>query len=379
MAVLGQHGIIELSREWAAPTALADERLQRSSNPSLDVTDQAFQSGDEVLLLSLRGVPLGVGTNGAAPCPDGHAFWTGGVNAVGPALAARTSNDGFWSANASAAFWESSQTVGFRQSVTAFIHRDEIDDVRFYSTELDAINGGSQGLIPLRNVSPGTMLILPAVNDSGTQRLVTLGGDSITTLSGALIVTLGSRSAYAVQALQLLKSIGNAEIVDGEQPAEDLATVPELLTVTAADAEERGWKIQCDLTGWVFEMDATQLDHNAIGQTFGESAKGMLRGAGSFNGEIDHRFISGEQSGLGMLRLMMLTNQGSKARARFQLMDQRSASLPLVPERVFYETDILLGKTSVNTQAGDVILLSAEFVATGKIALSKEKLSSSIA
>lgn len=379
MAVLGQHGIIELSREWAAPTALADERLQRSSNPSLDVTDQAFQSGDEVLLLSLRGVPLGVGTNGAAPCPDGHAFWTGGVNAVGPALAARTSNDGFWSANASAAFWESSQTVGFRQSVTAFIHRDEIDDVRFYSTELDAINGGSQGLIPLRNVSPGTMLILPAVNDSGTQRLVTLGGDSITTLSGALIVTLGSRSAYAVQALQLLKSIGNAEIVDGEQPAEDLATVPELLTVTAADAEERGWKIQCDLTGWVFEMDATQLDHNAIGQTFGESAKGMLRGAGSFNGEIDHRYISGEQSGLGMLRLMMLTNQGSKARARFQLMDQRNASLPLVPERVFYETDILLGKTSVNTQAGDVILLSAEFVATGKIALSKEKLSSSIA
>jgi hypothetical protein len=120
-------------------------------------------------------------------------------------------------------------------------------------------------------------------------------------------------------------------------------------------------------------MDATQLDHNAIGQTFGESAKGMLRGAGSFNGEIDHRYISGEQSGLGMLRLMMLTNQGSKARARFQLMDQRNASLPLVPERVFYETDILLGKTSVNTQAGDVILLSAEFVATGKIALSKEK------
>ena len=39
MAVLGQFGTVELSREWPAPTALADERLQRGATPSLDLSD----------------------------------------------------------------------------------------------------------------------------------------------------------------------------------------------------------------------------------------------------------------------------------------------------------------------------------------------------
>jgi hypothetical protein len=345
MAVEGRKGIVELSREWPAPTVLADQRLQRGDSPSLDLTDLAFQSGDEVLLVSLRGVPLGIGINGAAPCPDGHAFWTGGQTAVGPALAARTAGGTIWSANSSAAFWESAATVGFQQTVTAYIHRDEMDDVRFYSTELDAINGGTQGLIPLRNVSPGPMLILPA----------------------------SSRAGYEAAALALLQAIEDLEIPDGEQPAQNLAPVPQVLSDTAADAEERGWLMQCDLTGWVFEMDAAQLDQEAIGQAFGEYAKGALRGAGSFNGEMDHSRVVGEQSGLGMLRLMMLTSQGSKAKARFQLVDQRTSNVAThVRERILYETDILLGKTAVNTSATDVILISAQFVATGQIRLAKQ-------
>lgn len=344
MAVLGQQGVIELSREWPAPTALADERLQRSASPSLDLTDLAFQSGDEVLLVSLRGVPLGIGISSAAPCPDGHAFWTGGVPPVGPVLTARTTGGTFWSANAALPFWESVTSTGFQQAATAYIHRDELDDVRFYATELDAINGGSTGLIPLRNVSPGPMLILPASAVTG----------------------------YSAAALTLLQAIADLDIPDGEQPAEHLAPVPEILTDTAADVAQRGWLRQCDLTSWVFEMDAGTLDLDAIGQTFGESARGVLRGAGSFDGEIDHSYVSGEQSGLGMLKLMMLTQQGSKARARFQLVDQRSATLPLISERVFYETDILLGKTSINTSATDVITMSAQFIATGRIRLAKQ-------
>lgn len=345
MAVLGQFGIIELSREWPAPTALADERLQRGSAPSLDLTDPAFQSGDEVLLVSMRGVPLGIGINGAAPCPDGHAFYSGGATAVGPAVAARTAGGAFYGSNPSLPFYESASTVGFQQTATAFIHRDELDDVRFYSTELDAINGDGQGLIPLRNVSPGPMLILPASSAAG----------------------------YAAAALQLLQSIADLEIPDGEQPAENLAPVPQVLSDTAADVAQRGWLRQCDLTSWVFEMDAATLDQDAIGQAFGESAKGVLRGAGSFDGEVDHSYTSGEQSGLAMLKLMMLTQQGSKARARFQLLDQRGATLPLVPERVFYETDILLGKTSVNASATDVITMSAQFIATGRIRLATDQ------
>jgi hypothetical protein len=52
--------------------------------------------------------------------------------------------------------------------------------------------------------------------------------------------------------------------------------------------------------------------------------------------------------------------------------EQRSASLPLVSERVFYETDIMLGKTTVNASATDVITMSAQFIATGRIRLAKQ-------
>jgi hypothetical protein len=344
MAILGYEGIVELSREWPAPTVLADSRLQRGSSPSLDLSDQAFQSGDEVVIIALRGVPLGIGTAGFAPCPDGHAFWTGGETAVGPALAARTAGGTFWSANAGAPFWESQATVGFVQSVIAFVSRDELDNVRFYSNEVDAINGEAQGLIPLRNVSSGPMLILPASMATG----------------------------YNAAALQLLQLIAGLEIPGGEQPAENLAPVPEILTDTAADVEERGWLMQCDLTNWVFETDVAQLDETAIGQDFGESAKGTLRGAGSFSAIIGHEFVSGSNSSVGMLRLVMLTEQGSKARAKFQIADHRNSGSSSIPERLFYETDILLNKATVNTQFDDVIRLNADFVATGRIRLAKE-------
>ena len=347
MALLGYEGIVELSREWPAPTALADERLQRGASPSLDLTDLAFQSGDAVLLVSLRGVPLGIGINGAAPCPDGHAFWTGGVAPAGPALTARASGGTFWSSNTSLPFWESSASTGLQQTTTAYLNRDELDDVRFYTTEIDAINGSSAALIPLRNVSPGSMLILPASAATG----------------------------YNAAALQLLQAINNLNIPYGEQPAENLAPVPEILTDTAADVEERGWLLQCDLTSWVFETDVAQLDETAIGQDFGESAKGLLRGAGNFSANLSYDFIAGSNSSVGMLRLVMLTGQGSKAKARFQLADQRNSSPPFIRNRLFYETDILLNKATVNTQADDIIRLSSDFVATGRVQLVTETVS----
>jgi hypothetical protein len=188
-----------------------------------------------------------------------------------------------------------------------------------------------------------------------------------------LILPASSRSGYVAAALALLQAIEDLEIPDGEQPAQNLAPVPQVLSDTAADAEERGWLMQCDLTGWVFKMNANTLDLEAIGQSFGDYAKGVAKGAGSFNGEMDHSRVVGKQSGLGILRLMMLTQQGSKARARFQLVDQRNSNVAEhVKERIFYETDILLGETAVNTSATDVILISAQFVATGQIRLAKQ-------
>jgi hypothetical protein len=206
----------------------------------------------------------------------------------------------------------------------------------------------------------------------GSTPLTTLSGAVFTTLSGEVLVMQGASASYLSAALQLLRDIGAAPIQDGEQPAENLASIPQAMIDLAADADSRGWLMQCDLTNWIFETDVTQLDETAIGQTFGESAKGLLRGAGSFSAIISHEFISGFDNSVGMLRLVMLTEQGSRAKAKFQIADHRNSGSSSIPERLFYETDILLNKATVNTQFDDVIRINADFVATGRIRLAKE-------
>lgn len=350
MAVLGQYGKVTLSREWPEPTVLANGRLLTSSRSSIDLSNIVFQSGDRVLIVALRGVPVDATGSGYAACPTGHGFYPGGTYELGPAITARTVGGAMYGASGASPFYESAATVGFQQTFSAYIHRDSIDNVRLYETELAAVNGGDQGLIPLRDVAPGVFLILP----------------------------WSDRAGYEDAAVALLQSIVDEglEPDGGEQPAGELATIADVLTDTAADAEARGWVIQCDLTEWIFEMDAAQLDQDAIGQQFGEYARGMLRGAGSFSGEVSHRYVQGEQSGVGMLRLIFLTQQGSQATARFQLLDQRNMQGGgKVPERVMYETEILLGRTSVDTKARDIIRMTAQFVATGAIALRSESAS----
>jgi hypothetical protein len=342
MPVLGNNGIVTLSREWPDPVVLDGSRLTGTTDVRIDLAEPAYETGMQVLLVGLRGVPSDVSGDGYPDAPDGLSFYGDGPNAIGRAVAARTIRGSFYSATSSAAMYESAATVGFETSITAYLSRDSLDDVRFYETEVDAINGGSDGLIGLSRVDVGRMMILPAVDDP----------------------------AYADAAYEALEA---ADSPAGGEAA--LEPVPAVIAAAAADAEVRGWKVQCDLNAWVLEMDAGQLDQDAIGQVFGEYARGMLRGAGSFSGEVDHKYEPGQVDGLSLLRLVMLTQHGSKARARFQLIDRRSrpalqqGQLGPVPKKVFYETDILLGKTTVNTKSADIIRVDAQFVATGKITL----------
>jgi len=72
MPVLGRGGVLELEREPIDPVVVTAAALQPAVN-AVTITNPHFWSGDRVLLVASRGLPLG-GTS-----PDGYGLYTDGV------------------------------------------------------------------------------------------------------------------------------------------------------------------------------------------------------------------------------------------------------------------------------------------------------------
>lgn len=329
MAVLGYEGTVELSREWPLPTVVDDIRVSSGPNPGLDVTEPAFWSGDRVLIFCERGVPFDTANGSRPDCPQGYSFYGTGPYVVGPAISTRISGNSFYGNPATYAirpFYESQQQVGLTKRIEAYAHRDEMDNLRFYSNELAAINGGTENLIQLFRVDFGKLIIANYVDDPDYLQFLEDSAEKILT--------------------------GEIEISADEQSLENL---PENIEAIVGDPDIRGWHRQGDLTDWVFEMDANQLDQTSVGDVFGEFAKGTLSGSGSFNAIFSDRKREEDRPSSDMLKFLTLTARGSKATARFKM------------DTVFYETDILFFRTQVSTTVDDVIKLTAEFISTGAV------------
>lgn len=341
MAVIGHGGIVELNREWAAPTVVDSSRITGGTNKSLDLANLGFWSGDKVYITAERGVPFDTNQDGFANCPDGHAFYPGGLNEKGAALTQRTLANSFYGNNDAKPFYESPATR--QQFVEVFIHRNSLDNALFYSSEINAINGGMQGLIPLRQVDFGNLIIAAASPEQFYKDFL---------LEQASVVSKK-------------ENIGELE----------LEPLPPSIESLVSNPSSRGWKQQGSLTQWVFEMDAAQLDQNAIGDAFGEYAKGILKGSGSFSALLSLNQSPDEPGSSDLLKLLLLTSRGAKARAKF-LMSRPANNRSQQPSQdsLYYSTDILFWKTEVNTASDDLIKITAEFIATGaiKIAIGEE-------
>lgn len=329
MAVIGDEGTVDLSREWPSPTIVSDSRIVTGTKTSLDVVEPGFWSGDKVLIFCERGVPFDTANGSRPDCPTGYSFYGTGPYVVGPAITTRIAGNGFYGSPSTYAlrpFYEAEQQTGLTKVIEAYVHRDSMDNLTFYNNELSAINGSDDGLIPVFSVGFGRLVIASFSTDTGyIQFMEQVAADA---LSGEIAVELD------------------------EQPIYDLP--PEIEEVVN-DPEIRGWKRQGSLTDWVFEMDASQLDQTSVGDAFGEFAKGVLSGSGSFNAIFsDTKDKTGEASG-DMLKFMSLTARGAKAEARFKI------------GGLFYQTDILFFRSQVTTNVEDVIKLTSEFISTGAV------------
>jgi hypothetical protein len=161
-------------------------------------------------------------------------------------------------------------------------------------------------------------------------------------------------------------SIEPLTLPDSEQRLSSVITLPTGFNVVC---ENRDWKLQCDLEEWVMSIDASNLDITAIGDTFGEHIKSLVRGAGSLQFLAEHSYVDTEQDGLALLRLVLLTQNQCNTKARFYLYKDRTAPSPRIDGSVYYECDILLTNTRLNTRATEAIAGTADFVATSEIKL----------
>lgn len=328
--ILGRGGAIEISREWPEPTSLPQSAAKQSS---ILCREPGFWTGQRVLIYSHLGVPLRLGGTQHAPCPDGHRFW-GDRGVAGPRTLHRGGDSKrFWLINDSGAFWEVESSTGLTRLVSAYVHRNQIDQLTFYSSESAAISKNVQGSIPFSPVEYGSLLIAPYDSSDDYQ--------------------------LAVEALGAALFDENS---DRELPASSLFDLPDAMKEPYDSPDRRGWSFLAECRNWALQTDPSVLDSTAIGEDFGDSVKDVVRGSGSFNCYVPTGISSAKRvDAKSFVRLMLMTETGSKARARFRIQEESLGTCE-PEETVWIECDILLGPGEISAAFDGTVDYSSQFV-----------------
>lgn len=341
MALLGTGGILELSREWPEPMALKPDALNASTSV-LSIGNPGYWTGDRIIFASADGLPIDANGDGYADCPEGHGIYYGSIYDLGPArIHVTAADDNYYQADNSVAFYNTAATTGLLEQSDAYINMDALDRAKLYTGEIPAHNADAGSLVALKSVKVNNMVVTRYDSSSTYTNAINTAIDEIKPL------TLPSTT----------------------QKLKDVITVPAGFAAISDDADERGWLVQCDLTEWALSVDADNLDMTAIGDTFGENTKSLVRGAGTLQFLLDNKAVSDEQSSMALLRIVMLTERQAKSSAKFHLYRNRTPVSPQVGTTAYYGCDILLTNSRLNIKADDIIAGSADFVATGEIAL----------
>jgi len=370
MAILGNGGVLEISREVPNAMALSWQRLNIGSTPyTITFASPSYWPGDRIILAADGGLPIDLNGDGYADCPDGHGIYRGSIWQTGPSRAFYTGSDTdaspwydevnefielvtqngdnlitqsgdtiFAVLGDDSDFYNTAATTGLTEQTDAYMSRDVLDRIRLWTTE-QAGHAGVGTEKELINVKPKNLVVAKYSADS----------------------------AYVAAIDSAIASIADLTI-NGEVKLSGLITLPDGFHVVCQD-ENREWKIQCDLEEWILSIDADNLDITAIGQTFGESVKALVRGAGSLQFFADHRQIDVQQDSLAILRLVLLTQNQCNTKAKFYLYEDREVTGNQIKGSVYYEFELLLTNTRLNTRPTEVIEGTADFVATSEIEL----------
>lgn len=140
------------------------------------------------------------------------------------------------------------------------------------------------------------------------------------------------------------------------------------LTITPFECD---WLSICNMERWVLNTEAASVDQTGLGARFGESLKTLLTGGGDLNYFVNRRSKTGTADPTMLLNLLLMFERGCTAEARFWMIDDRkvTTNAELLPGDLYYQAEIFLVGTSVQTAAAELISGSARFITTGPIRL----------
>jgi hypothetical protein len=373
MALLGYGGVLELSREWPEPMALAPSAINYSASPvRIALGNSRYWTGDRILFTSASGVPLDLNGDGYADNPEGHGIYRGGEWLTGPSRAYYTgpetdnspfyerfpaylttqagdnltTQDGdqffvFTGQDGGKYFYNRTADTGLTTQFSAYINIDDLDRIRLFSDEISAHN-----LTTANEITPLKVKI-----------------------DNFIISRYSANSTYTSALNTAANTIKPLALPNESQELQDVITPPSALATVADDPTERGWLFQADLREWALDVDAANLDMTAIGETFGENTKALVRGAGSLQFLVDHASNNFGQDSLALLRLVLLTQQNAKSNAKFYFYKNRQDGGTQIDGTVYYQCDLLLTNSRINTQFDEVITGSSDFVVTGEVSI----------
>jgi len=369
MAILGTNGVLDLSEPIPSPLVLSKQRLNVSSSPySITVANSQYNTGDHVVIASKTGVPFELNTS-YADCPDGYSLYLGSkwkrtptrgdqgdiagsnymyyyLDSNGSPVGSTLDGAGFYA--------QASSFPGPTTYLHAFINKDALDRVRFWSTEAAAHANSTQ------DANGNTLGTELAVQNIGSENMILARYDS-SWASGVI-------SDYLTAVVTAANQVGAVSLPQPEQLLETVITLPQGMLDVAAN-ENRTFDSQLHLTGWSLSLNNANLDTTAIGETFGESVGSIARGSGSLQFVIEHEVQSGSLDSLSLLKAVIKLQSQAKAKAKFYLYKNRSVADPRTDGSAYYECDIILTNCRLNARPKDLMAGVVDFVATSKVNL----------
>jgi len=334
MALLGNGGILELSREWPDPMALAETAVIHSTTPSrISLGNTDYWTGDRIILNFPGGSPFSTGS------ASGAGVYFGSIYVLSQARQHVTGpNANYYQVDNSVNFYD---TGTITNETDGYINIDQLGRIRLFNSELAAYNLDTSNEVLLSPFANGNFVVARYSSDP----------------------------SYLAAVASAAQSIEGLALPNESQLLEDVIAVPAAITAISEDPDSRGWLIQAELTEWALDVDASNLDMTAIGETFGENVKAVVRGAGSLQFLLDNTLKDGDETSTTLLRLVLITERVAKASARFYLYKDRTPATPQIGNTAYYGCDLLLTNSRINVRADELIAGSTDFVVSGEINL----------
>lgn len=374
MAVLGVGGKLVLRREAPDATLCNDDAVDVVTSKIRGFSSD-YWNGDKVTTFCLPVLGDGFPVN-----PNGYATYFGSKWYLGPNRSHVTSeSDSFYKgagetypdgqAGNNAQFYSrvgdvvGSDTIEDCKQLDYWVHVDELGYASFYTSRCSALAGSS---------SRDRVQLYPVAGNIG--------------------VAPHGNTEYANAVWECVRGFAMYEFSDFRDSAtlisicEDAPFYESPVAGSAeydnADLQPRGlnqgsawpyWQVIADMREWTLDLSAPTVDTTAISEKFGEAVKSLVTGSGSAEFLIDRKcYDDSADNGTMLMKLVLMTEKGCKARAKFYLIsedDDGNDYGAIRPGGLYYSAEILVTASAVSVRPADIVAGTVNFATTGAVKL----------